>query len=197
MIYSIWFNALCIYQNLCWFLLKHKVKNPINTLFLVEIYIMHIDWLPIKKIILPGIQKSLYNDNIAVRSFWICLHHPKIKNNCLLEYVTLENQKMGNLRLILHLVESLRLIFYIRPFNQKKTRKQLKICVHLARILILPGQNMEWSKAENKVALKASNPVNWIPLFKTFLFYRKVVPFPIFNRPFLSCVFKRKCNLKF
>lgn len=43
-----------------------------------------------QKIILPGVQKSLYNDNIAVRSFWICLHHPKIKNNCLLEYVTLE-----------------------------------------------------------------------------------------------------------
>lgn len=43
-----------------------------------------------QKIILPGVQKSLYNDNITVRSFWICLHHPKIKNNCLLEYVTLE-----------------------------------------------------------------------------------------------------------
>lgn len=92
-----------------------------------------------QKIILPGVQKSLYNDNIAVRSFWICLHHPKIKNNCLLEYVTLEIKRWVAFVLILNLVESLRLIFYIRPFNQKKTRKQLKICVHLARVLILPG----------------------------------------------------------
>lgn len=37
-----------------------------------------------------GFQKSFYSDILDVRSFWICLHHTKIKNNCLLEYVTLE-----------------------------------------------------------------------------------------------------------
>lgn len=43
-----------------------------------------------------GFQKSFYNDILDVRSFWICLHHAKKKDNCLLEYVTHENQKMGN-----------------------------------------------------------------------------------------------------
>ena len=43
-----------------------------------------------------GFQKSFYNDILDVRSFWICLHHAKKKDNCLLEYVTQEKQKMGN-----------------------------------------------------------------------------------------------------
>lgn len=46
----------------------------------------------------PGFQKSLYNNIIDVRSFWICLHHPRKKDNCLLEYVTQENLKMGDYR---------------------------------------------------------------------------------------------------
>ena len=114
MIQSIWFNTLCIYQNLCWFLLKHKVKNPINTLFLVEVYIMHIDWLPIKKSF-SRLSKILLQWYFRCTLFLDMLTSHKDKK-----------QKMGNLRLILNLVESLWLIFYILPFNQKKTRSHLR-----------------------------------------------------------------------
>lgn len=45
-----------------------------------------------------GFQNKSYNDILDVRSLWICLRHAKKKDNCWLEYTTVEKLRKGNFR---------------------------------------------------------------------------------------------------
>ena len=45
-----------------------------------------------------GFQDDSYDDILDLRSFWICLHHAKKKDNCWLEYETKETLKRGHFR---------------------------------------------------------------------------------------------------
>lgn len=96
-----------------------------------------------------GFQNESYNDILDVRSLWICLRHAKKKDNCWLEYTTVEKLRKGNFRFdpAIYGISKIHLLYPGIQSKEEKSEDEIlkdpKDVMELSSLLFLSDREFE------------------------------------------------------